>query len=277
MLCPFCGSEATKVIDSRPDDLGRVRRRRCIACRRPFSTVERISAEALMVQKRDGRLEPFSRSKLVRGIVKAASLTTLSPADVNAFIDRIVQKLQPGAPGFPIPSTEIGRLVLQELQDSRDVTDVARIRYALVFLGTTTRANISRGSGLRDFLSWLEEVYGPPVVGEPSETPWRVIKRDGRMEPFQLSKLQRSLGIALNRRGSEEQVHGLASHIADQVRQELSGQALVTSQQIASEVLKPLRVRDAMAYLRYASIAKRFHSIEDFWMDALAIIRDGPA
>jgi transcriptional repressor NrdR len=268
VLCPFCGSEVTKVVDSRPDGLGRIRRRRCGSCGQPFSTVERIAADAVMVKKRDGRLEPFSRSKLLTGIVKATSLYALPPSDVNAFIDRVIQKLQPGAPGLPIPSTEIGRLVLQELQDSTDVTDVARIRYALVFLGTI-RTSAPPGIGLRDFLNWLEDVYGPPNIDVPAETPWRVVKRDGRAEPFQASKIQKSLSIALKGRGTGEQVRALAARIAEQVHRELFGQAIVTSQQVAAEVLKHLRASDAMAYLRYASVAKRFRSIQDFWIDAL--------
>ena len=51
-------------------------------------------------------------------------------------------------------------------------------------------------SGLREFLHWLEEVYGPPNVEPPPRTPWRVVKRDGSIEPFQISKLERSVQIA---------------------------------------------------------------------------------
>src|SRR5260370_4504326 len=140
MLCPFCGSDATRVIDSRADSVGRVRKRRCPECGHAFTTVERIATESLMVKKRDGRLEDFSRAKLVRGITKASHLYALPPPDVDAFVDRVVGMLQPSAPGFPISSTEIGRTVLQELQDSRAITDVARIRYALVFLGQRDRS-----------------------------------------------------------------------------------------------------------------------------------------
>src|SRR5258708_40068011 len=134
MFCPSCGDENTKVIDSRPDRLGRTRQRRCPSCGQRFSTQERIAIEDLRVRKRDGRLEAFSRAKLVRGVTRAARLYALPPADIDAFIDRVVQKLQPGGQGLPIPSYEIGQTVLQELQDSRSITDVARIRYALVFL-----------------------------------------------------------------------------------------------------------------------------------------------
>jgi transcriptional repressor NrdR len=270
MFCPSCGDENTKVIDTRPDPLGRTRHRRCVACGQRFSTVERVAIEDLMVRKRDGRLEPFSRAKLVRGVTRAARLYALAPADINAFIDRVVQKLQPGGPGLPIPSYEIGRSVLQELQDSRSITDVARIRYALVFLGRTTRA--SEGfQGLRDFLNWLHDTYGPLAATDPPGTPWRVVKRDGHIEPFQLSKLENGIRGVLRGRGTEREVNDRAGSIARQVVQELEGQALVTAQQIAGEILKPLRKLDAMAYLRYASVAKRYRSVDDFWIEAHAL------
>jgi transcriptional repressor NrdR len=270
MLCPSCGHE-TKVVDSRIDQLGRARRRRCPACGHPFSTVERVATEHLMVRKRDGRLEPFSRTKLVRGITLAARPYPLAPADINAFIDRVVQKLEPGAFGLPITSSEIGRMVLQELQDSRAVTDFVRIRYALVFLGRTTRTS-GGFQGLRDFLDWLEDTYGPPAIADLPNTPWRVVKRDGRVEPFQVSKLERGIRIVLKGRGTEREVNERAASIAKHVVDELKGQAIVTAQQIAGEVLKPLRKNDAMAYLRYASVAKRYRSTEDFWIESRAVV-----
>lgn len=269
MLCPFCGNDVTKVVDSRADSTTRLRKRRCAECGQAFTTVERIATESLMVRKRDGRLEEFSRAKLVRGITKAAHLYALPPADVDAFVDRVVGMLQPGAAGLPITSTEIGRHVLEELQDSRAITDVARIRYALVFLGQRSRS--SGLYGLLEFLNWLEDAYGAPGVEPPSKTPWRVVKRDGRTEAFELSKLERSLGIALKGRGTKERVRGLASRIALEVSRELQGQALVTTPQIATEIVKLLLQRDPIAYLRYSSVMKRYRATDDFWIDALVL------
>ncbi len=275
MLCPFCGNDGTKVVDSRADSTGRARRRRCPHCGQAFTTVERIATESLMVRKRDGRLEPFSRAKLVKGITMAAHLYALPPADVDAFVDRVVGMLQPGGPGMPISSTEIGRLVLQALQDSRSITDVARIRYALVFLGQQSRP--TEHHGFLDFLHWLREVYGSPEVEVPAHTPWRVVKRDGRTEAFELNKLERSLGFALKGRGSKQLARERAVRIGFDVQQELQGQAIVTTQQIAAEVVKLLLRRDAIAYLRYSSVVKRYRSIDDFWVDALVLKDDQSA
>lgn len=149
------------------------------------------------------------------------------------------------------------------------VTDVARIRYALVFLGQAARSSGFRG--LREFLQWLEEVYGAPEGEPPPQTPWRVVKRDEKIEPFQQAKLERSVRIASKGRGSEEEVRRRTNQIVTEVHSQLQGQAIVASHQIAAEVVKLLLRSDPMAYLRYSSVMKRYRSIEDFWMDALAL------
>jgi transcriptional repressor NrdR len=272
MQCPACGHGDTKVLDSRSGSGGRSRKRICPSCGHRFNTTEQVTTDSLKVRKRDGRLEDFSRRKLVGGITKAAHLYALPPADVDAFVDRVIGMLQPGAPGMPISSTEIGELVLQALEDSRAITDVARIRYALVFLGQRGRA--SRTHGFEDFLQWLEDAYGPPDVEKPARTPWRVLKRQGGDEAFESDKLKRSLGIALKGLGSPDRVRELAARIAFDVGQELHGQALVTSQQIAAEVIKLLLKQDPIAYLRYASVMKRYRSAGDVWVDALVLTGD---
>lgn len=76
----------------------------------------------------------------------------------------------------------------------------------------------------------------------------------------------------LKGRGTEREVNERAASIANQVMHELKGQALVTAQQIATEVLKLLHKSDAMAYLRYASVAKRYRSADDFWVEARALV-----
>ncbi|MGW4461363.1 ATP cone domain-containing protein [Micromonospora sp. NPDC004704] len=271
MKCPSCGSDQTRVKDSRPCGGETVRKRVCAACGRRFSTAERITAEYLQVRKRDGRTEPFNRSKIRKSILKAASGSDLSPADINAFADRVVQVLNPDAPDLPVPSRDIGKLVLQQLHGDNSMTDVIRVRFAMVFHGRTNQV----GGGFRrltDLLTWLEEEYGPARVAPPDSTPWTVRKRGGPVEPFQPEKLTRSLEVAARGRGSDEQVRSLTLHVTAEVRRGLSGQALVTSEQIAAETLKALKKFDALAYLRYASSVKRYRSVDDFWLDALGAL-----
>ena len=67
MHCPFCRHTDTRVIDSRvSDDGGAIRRRRtCSECARRFSTVEQMQ---LVVLKRSGATEPFTRDKAIAGV-----------------------------------------------------------------------------------------------------------------------------------------------------------------------------------------------------------------
>lgn len=268
MKCPFCGSDSTKVKDTRPCRGDTIRKRVCVSCSKRFSTAERITAEYMQVRKRDGTTEPFSRAKIRNGILKAAAGSDLSPADLNAFVDRVVQILQPDAPDIPISSRDIGKLVLQQLQGSA-ATDVVRIRFAMVFHGRTTQTDGFRR--LPDFEEWLADEYGPPRVARPESTPWVVIKRSGKVEPFQLEKLSRGVGAAAKGRGTEDQVRSIAHNVTSTVTRELRGQSLVTSQQIAAEVLKALRQLDQIAYLRYAAAVKRYRSVDDFWLDVFGL------
>ena len=70
MHCPFCRHPDSRVVDSRTTDDGTSirRRRQCPDCSRRFTTVETAS---LMVIKRSGVTEPFSRNKVISGVRKA--------------------------------------------------------------------------------------------------------------------------------------------------------------------------------------------------------------
>ena len=65
MKCPFCGSDNTRVIDSRPvDDDNSIRRRRiCDNCARRFTTYERIEIIPMVVIKKDNNREPYDRTE----------------------------------------------------------------------------------------------------------------------------------------------------------------------------------------------------------------------
>lgn len=249
-------------------DRGVRRSRRCENCGQRFETFERISAEDYVVEKRDGTTEKFSKTKLRRSIEKAAAVHALSAADVDAFVERIISRLHPAMPGTPIPATKIARVVLQQLQDGRSTTDVARIRFAIASLGQTTRRAGFRS--LPGFLDWLEDEYGPPPAKGPTGTPV-VLKRDGHVESFELDKLRDSIVLAAKGRGTDEAVRQLATTVAAETLREIRMHGVVTSQHVATEALKLLFHRDALAYLRYASDVKRYRSHEHFWTDALAL------
>lgn len=274
MDCPFCAHEDTRVADSRKPTAGRVVRKRvCTACGARFKTTEHLSTDDLQVRKRDGSIEPFHRAKITNGITKAASGQALPPGVVDAFVDRVLDHIAPELPGLPVDSRLIGQLVLENLCDDSHETDVARVRFAMVFLGKRR----SGGGGFKDasdVLTWLDENYPDGETDTDYRgLPMEVIKRDGRREEFILKKkLERSIGVAAKGRGDDERVHALATLVGAQVVEELRGQAIVSSQQIADQVLHALLGIDDIAYLRYASITKRYRSRWDLRTEIAAII-----
>ena len=80
MRCPKCGCQEDKVIDSRASREGATirRRRECTGCGHRFTTYEELEHEGLMVLKRDGRREEFSREKLLAGLRKACQKRPVS-------------------------------------------------------------------------------------------------------------------------------------------------------------------------------------------------------
>ena len=68
MRCPFCNYEDTKVIDSRPSEEKKRRRRECSNCGKRFTTYEVVEKPSLMVYKKDGSFEPRNRRYGTQGI-----------------------------------------------------------------------------------------------------------------------------------------------------------------------------------------------------------------
>jgi transcriptional repressor NrdR len=129
MRCPYCGFADTKVTDSRDADEGIRRRRECLNCGQRFTTTERLAASSLLVAKKDGRREEFSREKLVIGLRKACEKRPLPAGAVEAVADAVEGALrQRGVP--EVPSDQIGELVMEHL---RDLDHIAYIRFASVY------------------------------------------------------------------------------------------------------------------------------------------------
>lgn len=132
MKCPFCGSSKTKVVDTRHDAQGNVRRRReCTDCDQRFSTVERAILTNPLVVKRDGRREEFEPEKLMSGLRIACARRPISAADLDRIVERVEYAIrQTGR--TEVPSQMIGDLAIEEL---RALDEVAYIRYAIVYMG----------------------------------------------------------------------------------------------------------------------------------------------
>ncbi|MFM7805857.1 MAG: ATP cone domain-containing protein, partial [Verrucomicrobiota bacterium] len=91
MRCPKCGGQDDKVIDSRSSKEGATirRRRECLACAQRFTTYEQIEHDPLMVVKRDGRREMFSKEKLLSSLQRACQKRPVSEDDLATALERI--------------------------------------------------------------------------------------------------------------------------------------------------------------------------------------------
>ena len=129
MRCPFCNYEDTKVIDSRPSDEKKRRRRECTNCGKRFTTYEVVEKPTLMVTKHDGSIEAFDRDKLVKGILSALKKRPISVDQVNKLVDEIENNYA-NAMQTETTTSEIGDRVLHGL---KDLDLVAYVRFASVY------------------------------------------------------------------------------------------------------------------------------------------------
>ena len=131
MKCPFCGEIDNKVIDSRLSKDGIVirRRRQCIICSRRFTTYEHIEEIPVMIIKKDGRREIFSREKVRSGIQKACQKRDISVNVIEEFLDELERDLRE-AGEKEIPSYKIGEKIMAKLHE---IDGVAYVRFASVY------------------------------------------------------------------------------------------------------------------------------------------------
>lgn len=129
MKCPFCGYEDTKVIDSRPSDDKKRRRRECTKCNRRFTTYEVVEKPMLMVYKKDGSFQPFDRNKLIKGILTAIKKRPISLESVNGLVDNI-ENCYANQLKSHVTTAEIGDMVLSQL---KKLDLVAYVRFASVY------------------------------------------------------------------------------------------------------------------------------------------------
>lgn len=131
MRCPKCGCQDDKVIDSRASREGATirRRRQCIACGYRYTTYEEVEHEGLVVLKRDGRREEFSKEKLLSGLRKACQKRPISPKLVEELVERIVVDVTDQYER-EVPAEAIGKMVMDGL---RQLDQVAYVRFASVY------------------------------------------------------------------------------------------------------------------------------------------------
>jgi len=105
------------------------RRRECLSCKRRYTTYERIEESLPMVVKKDGRREPFDRTKIHSGLKKACEKRPISVATIEAVTDRIEKRIQEMGE-TEIPSREVGEQIMKELHN---LDQVAYVRFASVY------------------------------------------------------------------------------------------------------------------------------------------------
>ncbi|WP_204438342.1 transcriptional regulator NrdR [Amphibacillus cookii] len=131
MRCPNCQDKHTRVLDSRPIEEGHAirRRRECEACHYRFTTFERLEEMPLIVVKKEGIREAFSREKLIRGLIKACEKRPVPLERLEQLALDVERELR--SQGIPeVESKDVGELVMDRLAH---IDDVAYVRFASVY------------------------------------------------------------------------------------------------------------------------------------------------
>ena len=132
MRCPFCKEDQDRVVDSRSSDAGRVirRRRRCLVCKRRFTTYEKIGESfKLCVVKKDNSRVPYNRDKIIAGLQKACYKRPISAEQIQQIADKVEEDIFKNF-DKEVSSAYIGESVMKHL---RTVDKVAYIRFASVY------------------------------------------------------------------------------------------------------------------------------------------------
>jgi len=130
--CPFCKDDRDKVVDSRSSDAGRVirRRRQCLACKRRFTTYEKISESfKLSVVKKDSSRVTYDRDKIIAGLQKACYKRPVSAEQIQQIADKVEEDIFRDF-DKEVASAFIGESIMKHL---RAVDKVAYIRFASVY------------------------------------------------------------------------------------------------------------------------------------------------
>ncbi|WLR50177.1 transcriptional regulator NrdR [Bacillus tianshenii] len=131
MRCPNCQHNGTRVLDSRPVEDGRSirRRRECEACHYRFTTFEKVEEIPLIVVKKEGAREEFSREKMLRGLIKACEKRPVPLQKLEDMVQDIERTLRNQGTS-EVKSEEIGEMIMDRLAE---IDEVAYVRFASVY------------------------------------------------------------------------------------------------------------------------------------------------
>ncbi|MBN2023797.1 MAG: transcriptional repressor NrdR [Pirellulales bacterium] len=131
MRCPYCHEDQDRVIDSRAsEDGGAIRRRRqCLACKRRYTTYERVERTTIKVVKKDGARVPFDRLRLKEGLEKACWKRPIPDARLEEIVSNVESQVESEFES-EVESRHLGELVMHHL---RELDQVAYVRFASVY------------------------------------------------------------------------------------------------------------------------------------------------
>ncbi|MGQ9575974.1 MAG: transcriptional regulator NrdR [Thermoguttaceae bacterium] len=159
MKCPYCQVDNDRVLDSRASEDGFAtrRRRECLACKRRYTTYERVERTTIKVIKKDGARVPFDRDKIKKGLEKACWKRPISDAQLEAIVSAVESHIEANFDS-EVESRYLGELVMQHL---RKLDQVAYVRFASVY---------RRFEDVRDFVEELRPMLAesPPSAGRPT-------------------------------------------------------------------------------------------------------------
>ena len=153
MRCPYCGDDASRVVDTRVGGGGEEirRRRECEECGRRFTTRERAELALPRIIKRDERREDYRREKLFRGIEHACVKRPVPTEALDRVLDRIERWLQEIGEK-EVESRRVGEKVMEELTA---LDSLAAVRFASVFRSFQSTAEYA------EFFESIEGVRRP--------------------------------------------------------------------------------------------------------------------
>jgi transcriptional repressor NrdR len=129
MICIYCDSTQSKVVDSRDISKGIRRRRECLECNKRFTTYETIQTKSVIVTKTDGRIEQFDEEKIWNSLNKACAKRPISNRSLNKILLDIESEIEISGKN-EISTKKIGQKIMAGLEN---LDRVAYIRYASVY------------------------------------------------------------------------------------------------------------------------------------------------
>jgi transcriptional repressor NrdR len=240
MICPVCNTDGDRVIDSRPTPDGKAirRRRECLACGNRFTTYEQVEAPGPVVVKSDDRRETFDPEKLAASLHQALNKRPVSRDRLQAVVTDLSIRIKNDFP-TEITTAQISEMVLNELLK---LDEVAYVRFASI---------------CKDFADKDEFITSLKAL--PSSL--QVVKSSGRYEPFKQDKLISSMMIALRKRPASRRK---IEKVAEEILASFADRNEISSSEIGNLVMKRLREIDEVAYIRYASVYRKFRDASEF-------------